>query len=238
MAEQQVIDAEIRDPSQTGKNEARRLRRAGKVPAVLYGSNAATVPLTLQPRQVASMLRSQSGRNTIFSLRVKDGETVQAMLVETQRDPVRESLLHVDLKRIAMDKKLRASVPVVTAGEPQGVKVQGGILEVVLREVEIECLPADIPDRVTVSVEPLLIGQNIRVADLAEQLGDRIRIVSELQGVICHVVAPKAVEEKPAAEAAAEAPAEPEVIKKGKAEEAEEAEPSAKAEKHEKQKKE
>ena len=228
--ERQVIEAEPR--SETGKNEMRRLRKAGRIPAVLYGAGKESVPLSLKPRQLRGFF-SAEGQNAIFELRVRGGESTPAMIVESQREPVREILLHIDLKRIAMDRKLRVAVPVVMTGEAQGVKQQGGYLEQVLREVEVECLPADIPGRLSIDVEPLMLGQSIRIQDLQERLGDRVRFLQDAHSVVCHVVSPKAVEEeKPAVEVAAEAPAEPEVIKKGKAvtEEEEAAEGGAKKE--------
>ena len=213
--ERQVIEAEPR--SETGKNEMRRLRKAGRIPAVLYGAGKESLPLSLNPRQLRGFF-SAEGQNAIFELQVRGGESTPAMIVESQREPVREILLHIDLKRIAMDRKLRVSVPVVMTGEAQGVKQQGGYLEQVLREVEVECLPADIPGRLSIDVEPLMLGQSIRIQDLQERLGDRVRFLQDAHSVVCHVVSPKAVEEeKPAVEVAAEAPAEPEVIKKGKA---------------------
>lgn len=149
-----------------------------------------------------------------------------AMIAETQWEPVRGTVRHVDFKRVLMDKKIRVPVSIVPVGEAQGIKEQGGLFEVVLREVEVECLPADLPEHITVDVSSLLIGQHVRVGDIQKQIGDRVRILRDPQAVVCHVVAPKVVEEaKPAEAAAAEAPAEPEVIKKGKTtEEGEEAE--------------
>ena len=218
--ERQVIAAEPR--SETGKNEMRRMRKAGRVPAVLYGAGKESLPLSLNRRQLRGLLNAE-GQNVIFELQVQGGESTPAMIVESQREPVREILLHLDLKRIAMDRKLRVSVLVVMTGEPQGVKQQGGMLEQVLREVEVECLPADIPARLSIDVEPLMLGQSIRIQDLQERLGEKVRLLQDGHAVVCHVVTPKAVEEKPA-EVVAEAPAEPEVIKKGKvAEEGEEA---------------
>ena len=167
-------------------------------------------------------------------MQVQGGESTPAMIVESQREPVRETVLHMDLKRIAMDRKLRVSVAVVLTGEPQGVKQQAGVLELVMREVEVECFPVDIPARVTIDVEPLMLGQSVRIQDVQERLGDRVRLLQDAHSVVCHVVTPKAVEEeKPAVEAVAEAPAEPEVIKKGKAvtEEEEAAEGTEKTEK-------
>lgn len=219
--ERQVIEAELR--SETRKGAMRRLRKTGHVPAVLYGAGKETLPLALDLKRFRGLLRA-AGQNVIFELQVRGGESTPAMIVESQREPVRETLLHLDLKRIAMDRKLRVSVPVVLTGEPQGVKQQGGVLELVLREVEVECFPADIPARLSLDVEPLTLGQSLRIQELQERLGDRVRLLQDAHAVVCHVVTPKAVEEvKPAAEVVAEAPAEPEVIKKGKAATEEEA---------------
>lgn len=220
--ERQVIEAELR--TETGKNAMNRLRAAGRIPAVLYGAGKQTLPVSLNPRHLRGLLRA-GGQNEIFELRVQGGESTPAMIVETQREPVQETVLHLDLHRIAMDRKLRVSVPVVLAGEAQGVKQQGGVLELVLREVEVECFPADIPARLTLDVGSLMLGQSIHIQDLQQQLGEKVELLQEAHGVVCHVVALKVVEEKPAEEAVAAAPAEPEVIKKGKAvEEGEEAE--------------
>lgn len=220
--ERQVIEAELR--TETGKNAMHRLRAAGRIPAVLYGAGKETLPVSLNPRHLRGLLRA-GGQNEIFELRVQGGESTPAMIVETQREPVRETLLHLDLHRIAMDRKLRVSVPVALAGEAPGVKQQGGVLELVLREVEVECFPADIPARLTLDVGSLLLGQSIRIQDLQQQVGEKVELRHEAHAVICHVVALKVVEEKPVEEAVAAAPAEPEVIKKGKAvEEGEEAE--------------
>src|SRR5438067_2016820 len=136
-----VLEAKPRDSK--GKNEARRLRRSGQVPAVLYGAKKEPVAVSVDPKQVSRILHSASGHNTIFELAL-DGERTRAMIVDWQHEPIKGFLLHVDLKRIAMDQKLHVRVPVVLKGEPAGVKQQGGILEQVLREVELECLPDDI----------------------------------------------------------------------------------------------
>ncbi len=216
--EQQVVAAEVR--TERGKNAARRLRQAGKVPAVLYGAGKGSVALTLNPKQIAGLLRAQ-GQTRIFQLQTSSGESATVMLADPQFDPVQSTLLHVDLHRIAMDRKLRLAVAVVMVGEAAGIKLQGGLLEVVAREIEVECFPADIPPQIRVDVQPLMIGDTIRASDLQTQVGERVRILRDPQAVICHVVAPKLEAEKPAAEAAAEAPAEPEVIKKGKAAEEE-----------------
>ena len=231
------IEAERR--TERGKNAARRVRQAGRVPGVLYGAAGETISLLLDPRQLLAALRSETGQNTLLELHLKEGETGPAMIVQSQFEPVRGRLLHVDLKRIAMDRKLKVSVPIVTTGEPKGVKTQGGILEVVLRAVEVECFPNDIPERIPVAVDELVIGEAVRVADLQKGLGENVLLLEDPTVVICHVVHPKMEEVKPAAEAAAEAPAEPELIKKGKAaEEGEEAaEAGEKGEKGEKREK-
>lgn len=196
-----------------GKGPARQLRRSGLIPATLYGARKQPLSLSVDPNEIGRILHSESGHNTIFNLAVDGGETTAVMVVDWQREPLRGRLLHVDLKRIAMDQTLRVRVPIHTQGEAAGVKTQGGILEVVTREIEIECLPGDIPEQVTVDVTSLSIGQNIRVSDL--QVGAGRRLLTDGDRVVVHVVAVK--EEVVAAPAEAEAaPAEPEVAKKGK----------------------
>jgi len=223
MRKEITVSAEPRQSR--GKNEARRLRVKGLAPAVLYGSDRPTVAVSVNPKDVNKILHSNTGHNTIFNLSVQGGEDTPAMIVDWQNDPVRENLLHVDLKRIDLAKRNAFKVRVHTSGEPKGVKLQGGLLEVITREIEIECLPDEIPELYTVDVGELMIGQNLRASDIA--LGGSIKLVSAPEQVIAHVVALKAeVVETPAAEGAvAAAPAEPEVIKKGKKEEEAEAEP-------------
>lgn len=203
-----------------GKEAAGRLRRAGQVPAVLYGGKKEAVALSIDPKALAAILRSETGHNTVFEV-VMDGdggEKAAVMIVDWQRDPVRGSLLHVDLKRIAMDQRIRVKAPIRSQGDPVGVKVQGGVLDVVTREIELECLPDQIPDHIVVDVSELGIGQNLRVGDL--KLAAGIRVVTAPDRVVAHVVsvreevAPTPVE----AAAVAAAPAEPEVAKKGKGE--------------------
>jgi large subunit ribosomal protein L25 len=212
-----------------GKNAARRLRRSGQVPAVLYGGNRDCLTLAVNAKQLGAILRSQAGHNTIFAVKLPTGNQT-AMLKDWQVDPVQGSLLHVDLLRVAMDVRMRVLVPVHTFGEPQGVKLQGGIFEMVTREVEVECLPADIPKEIRVDVSELMIGKQLRAGDLPLD-AEKARLVTDPQRVIAHVVALRAEEEKPVEAVAAEAaaPAEPEVIKKGKkeVEEGEEAAPAA-----------
>lgn len=222
--QQIVIDATPRE--ERGKNAARRIRRSGQIPAVLYGGTGDPLAVAVNAKQVAGILRSESGHNTIFTVKLPGGEH-KVMLKDWQVDPVKGALLHVDMLRVALDVRMRVKVPVHTFGEPQGVKLQGGIFEMVTREVEIECLPTEIPDEFKVDVTELMIGKQLRAADLPmDPL--KMKLVSDPQRVIAHVVALRAEEEKPAEAAvvAEAAPAEPEVIKKGKkeVEEGEEAE--------------
>ena len=221
MVNRTVIKAEPR--TETGKNVARRLRQSGHMPGVLYGAGQPTVPVSLNPRQVRAVLESETGRNTILTVEVRGGETAKAMLVDWQYEPVHSRLLHVDLKRIVLDQQLRATVPIVRLGEAPGVKLQGGILEFVAREVEVECLPGDIPDNIHADVSGLMIGTNVRVRDL--KVEEKVHVLSDPELVVVHVVAPRQVEEKPAEAAAVPeeaVSAEPEVIRKGAGEEEEE----------------
>ena len=211
-----------------GKNEARRLRRAGQIPAVLYGGKTKAgplkaVPIAVNPVALLRIVRSESGFNTLIGLAVAGGGTSRVLVKDYQLDPVSQHLLHVDFYRVAMDKEITVAVPVVIKGEAKGVKQQGGLLEFVHRELEVECLPSQIPERIELDVAELMLGQSVRVRDL---LSDDIawKAISDLDMMIVHVVAPKAevIEEAPAEAAGlAEEPAEPEVIKKGKVETAE-----------------
>ncbi len=215
--EQIILEASPREDR--GKNAARRLRTTGQIPGVLYGGKGAPVAVAVNAKQLAGIFRSESGHNTIF--KVKFGaQQHTAILKDWQVDPVKGSLLHVDLLKIAMDVRMKVKVPVHTFGEPQGVKLQGGIFEMVTREVEIECLPGEIPGEFRVDVSELMIGKQLRVGDLPVDPA-KMTLVTDPQRVIAHVVALRAEEEKPAGAVAAEAavPAEPEVIKKGKKEE-------------------
>ena len=212
-----------------GKNEARRLRAAGSTPAVLYGSGGDAVAVSLNPKELGQILHSRTGHNTIFNLQVTGGETAPVMIIDWQVDPIKDNLLHADLKRIDLTQRLRVKVPVHTTGDPKGVKLQGGLHEVITREIEIECLPDDIPESYTVDVSELMIGQSVRASEI--QLGASAQLLSPPDAVISHVVALKAEAEPAPAEAVvAAAPAEPEVIKKGKKEE-EAAEPEEKKKK-------
>jgi large subunit ribosomal protein L25 len=223
-----TVEGEVRE--ERGKNAARRTRQGGKVPAILYGGRKDSISLAVNAKQVARILRSESGHNTIFSVRVAGGAEEKAMLKDWQVDPLSGSLLHVDLLRIAMDVRMRVRVPVHTFGEPQGVKMQGGVFETVTREVEIECLPGDIPEEFKMDVSELLIGKQLRAGDLPID-PQKMKLLTDPQRVLAHVVILKK-EEEPVAEAAVAtetAPAEPEVIKKGKKEEEGEAEGTAEA---------
>ena len=231
--EQKLLEAQPRTPGT--KNDARRVRKDGKVPGVVYGAGKHTLSVSLDPRQVSRILHSETGHNTVFDLAV-DGERTKAMIVDWQYEPIKGSLLHIDLKRIAMDQKLRVNVPIELVGEPAGVKQQGGILEQIVREVEIECLPADIPNQIELNVAQLVFGMVLRVSDLPKS--DKIKFITDPDQPVAHVITIKE-EEAPAEAAAGEAaaaPAEPEVIKKGKQETAEEGAEAApeKAEKKEK----
>jgi large subunit ribosomal protein L25 len=221
--EQIIVEAGPRETR--GKNAARRVRRTGQVPAVLYGGKDGAQVLEVNAKQVTAILRSPMGHNTIFKVKF-DGTEQPAILKDWQVDPVRGHLLHVDLMRIAMDVRVRVKIPVHAFGEAQGVKLQGGIFEMVTREVEIECLPAEIPTEFRVDITELTIGKQLRASHIAMD-SEKMKLVTDPQRVIAHVVALRAEEEKPAEAVAAEAvaPAEPEVIKKGKkeAEEGEEA---------------
>jgi len=215
-----TVAAEAR--STRGKNEARRLRVKGLAPAVLYGSHGPAVAVSVNPKEVNRILHSSTGHNTIFNLAVEGGESTPVMVVEWQSDPVKETLLHVDLKRIDLSKRLSVKVRVHTTGDPKGVKIQGGLFEIITREIEIECLPDEIPELYTVEVSELMIGQNLRASEIP--LGGSVKLVSSPEQVIAHVVALKAEATEAAPAEGAAAAAEPEVIKKGKKEEEGEAE--------------
>jgi large subunit ribosomal protein L25 len=223
--------------AERGKNEARRLRAKGSAPAVLYGPGGESVAVAVSPKEVNRILHSKAGHNTIFNLTVQGGETTPVMIVDWQNDPIKDSLLHVDLKRIDLTERIRVKVPVHTTGEPKGVKLQGGLHELITREIEIECLPDDIPEGFSVEVGELMMGQSIRAGEIP--LSASMKLLSPADSVISHVVALKVeAEPEPAAvEGAPAAPAEPEVIKKGKKEEEGAVAPVAEEKEKEKEKK-
>jgi large subunit ribosomal protein L25 len=235
--EQNTLEAQAREAGT--KNHARRVRRDGKIPAVVYGAGKSSVPVTVDPRHVLRILHSETGHNTIFDLTLNGGEHTKAMIVDWQYEPIKGRLLHIDLKRIALDKVLKVSVPIVLKGEAAGVKQEGGILEQMLREVEIECLPGDIPSHIDADVTELTFGKVLRVSDLPHS--EKLKFLTDANQPVAHVTSVKeevAATPEAAAEAAAAGPAEPEVIKKGKQDAEEEgAEAPAKGEKAEKKEK-
>jgi large subunit ribosomal protein L25 len=234
-----TLDAVERN--QRGKNEARRLRASGRIPAVVYGEREGGRAIAVDPKSLARILRTEQGANTLIALNLPGGGGAQVLVKEYQLDPVTHELLHADFYRVAMDKVIRVQVTVVAQGEPKGVKQQGGVLDIVHRQIEIECLPSDIPKHIEVDVTEMMVGQSIRVRDIATN--PKWKSLSDPDMMILHVIIPKVEEEPVAADAAAvaaaapAAPAEPEVIKKGKKEEAEAAETPAPAAAGKKEKK-
>jgi large subunit ribosomal protein L25 len=220
-----------------GKNEARRLRVTGRIPAVVYGVKESGRAIAVDPKILSRILRTELGANTLIKLNLDGAADTLVLVKEYQIDPVTHQLLHADFYRVAMDKVIRVTVTVVPRGEPKGVKQQGGVLDIVHRQIEIECLPADIPEHIDVDVTEMMVGQSVRVRDVATDA--KWKALSDPEMMILHVIIPK-VEEVVAtpeavAAAASAAPAEPEVIKKGKKEEAEgEEAPAAPAKKEKK----
>jgi large subunit ribosomal protein L25 len=220
----EVVVAKPRTVPSNGKfnkNAARRVRVAGKIPAVLYGGGHDAVAIEVDPKQISRILFSETGHNTIFDVEVGTQPAAKAMIVDWQREPIKDQLIHIDLKRIALDKRLRVSVRVKLLGIPVGVRTAGGILDQVLREVEIECLPADIPNHIDVDVSNLEMFASLRVSDLPHS--DKIKFLNSEDATVAHVVsireevveAPAEGEVAATPEAGA-APTEPEVAKKGK----------------------
>jgi large subunit ribosomal protein L25 len=209
-----VVTAEARESR--GKNEARRLRVKGQIPAVIYGAFKDPRAVTVNPKDILKIIHSKTGHNSIFDVEVAGAEKTPVIVADEQYHPVKGNLMHIDLKRIDLARKLRVSIPVHVTGDAKGVKQQGGVLDVVTKAVEIECVPDDIPDQFDVNVGELMIGSSIRVSDLPVK--DGVRILTSPEVVIVHVVGIKE-EAAPAAEVTAAVP-EPEVAKKGKKEEA------------------
>jgi large subunit ribosomal protein L25 len=222
-----ILEAKKRDGR--GKNEARRLRAAGRVPAVVYGARKAGqapegVPVAVDPKEVLRILHSESGANTLINLKLDGGES-RVMVRDYQLDPVSHALLHADFYQLAMDRAMVVTVPIVIKGESAGVKQQGGLLDFVTRDIQVQCLPVDIPERIEVDVTELMLHQSVRVRDLP--VSPKWKPVTDGDTMLVHIIVPKAEEvATPTAEAAA-APAaagtEPEVIKKGKTDKDEEA---------------
>ncbi|MGC2163564.1 MAG: 50S ribosomal protein L25 [Silvibacterium sp.] len=226
MNSQEVVAATPRE-GKFNKNAARRVRAKGRIPAVVYGAAEPSVAIEVDPKQILKILHSDTGHNSIFDLEINKvnasgGAKAKAMIVDWQYEPIKGSLLHIDLKRIAMDKAIRVEVPIQLIGIANGVKNQGGILDQVLREIEIECLPGDIPGHIDADVTNLSFGDVLRVADLPHS--DKLKFLTDEDATVAHVTAIKE-EVAPAADAvaadAAATPAEPEVAKKGKTETAE-----------------
>ncbi len=215
-----VLEAVKRD--QFGRNNAGRLRQQGRIPVVLYGGDAKTTEsLAVDPKELSKILHSHSGVNTLISLKYDGAGDLRVLVKEYQLDPVSHKLLHVDFYRIAMDKVLRVTVPIHLTGESKGVKDEGGIVDFVHRDLEVECLPADIPEHITVDISGLMLHDGVRVRDLPAS--DKWKAVTDADMLIVHIVPPKVEAEPAPADAAAAAatpaaPAEPEVIKKGKVE--------------------
>jgi large subunit ribosomal protein L25 len=202
--------------AETGKNETRRARREGKVPGVVYGAGKPTVPIELSRRELTDVFRAGAGENTIFLLKLAGSEQSRhAMIRELSRDPVSRHPLHIDFVRVLMDEKIRIKVPIEVVGLARGVKTDGGILDFVTREVEVECLPTNIPAKLPIDVTELGIGDALRIASLPPVSG--VTVVDDPEKVLVHVAHPTQEKEPAAvaAEAAAE-PTEPEVLKKGK----------------------
>ena len=221
-----ILEATARDSF--GKNEARRTRRSGRVPAVVYGASGEggsrdATPIAVDPRALLKILHSESGANTLISLKLGGTGDARVLIKEYQLDPVTHAVLHADFYRVRMDRTIHVTIPVTVKGEPKGVKQQGGILEFIRREIEVECLPADIPEHVEIDVSELMLHQGVRVRDIA--VDARWKSVSDPDMMLVHVILPKAEEVVATPEATAAAatatPAEPEVIKKGKKEEEE-----------------
>ena len=220
-----ILEATARDSF--GKNEARRTRRAGRVPAVMYGASAEgearnATPIAVDPRALLKILHSESGANTLISLKLRDGGGARVLIKEYQLDPVTHAVLHADFYRVRMDRAIQVTIPVTVKGEPRGVKQQGGLLEFIRREIDVECLPADIPEHVEVDVSELMLHQGVRVRDIVPA-DAKWRPLSDPEMMLVHVILPKAEEvaatPETVAAAAIATPVEPEVIKKGKKDE-------------------
>ena len=210
-----ILEAQARDTF--GKNEARRIRREGKVPAVLYGGDRTATPIAVAPKALLKILHSDSGQNTLISLKLAGGADTRVLVKDFQLDPITNALLHADFYRVNMDRKITVTVPLVFKGEPRGVKVEGGVMEILHREIEVETLPAEIPDGIEIDVRELGLNDSVHLRDVAT--GVSWTPISDLDLMLVHVVTPRAVEEPVAETAVVAAPvagSEPEVIKKGK----------------------
>jgi len=209
-----VLEAQARDTF--GKNEARRTRRGGQVPGVLYGGDGkGATPIAVPPKALLKILHSEAGQNTLISLKLAGGGDSRVLVKDFQLDPITHQLLHADFYQLAMDKAITVTVPVILRGEPRGVKLQGGLLDFVTREIQVQCLPTDIPEHIDVDVTEMALNQSVRVRDLAQDA--KWKPVTDADTMLVHIVMPKAEESAAAATAeGATATAEPEVVKKGK----------------------
>lgn len=201
------------------KNHARRVRVSGLIPAVVYGAGQPSVAVTVDPKVITRILHSDAGHNTIFDLTVEGAGAAKGMIVDWQNEPIKGKLLHIDIKRVAMDKMMRVTVPVQLVGTATGVKTQGGVMSQVLHEVEIECLPGDIPSHIDVDVSNLEINGAVHISDLPHST--KIKFLGEETAVVAHVTMVKEEVTEDVAATAAATPTEPEVVKKGKQETAE-----------------
>ena len=195
------------------KNHARRVRVEGLIPAVVYGAGQPSVPVTVDPKVITKILYSESGHNSIFDLNIEGAAPTKVMIVDWQNEPIKGKLLHIDLKRIAMNVTMRVSVPIQLTGTAVGVKVGGGVLSQVLHEVEIECLPSDIPSHIDVDITNLELNGAIHIKDLPH--AGNLKFLSEEDELVAHVTTMK---EDASTEPVVNAPSEPEVAKKGKQE--------------------
>lgn len=180
-----VIEAALREAGSS--NEARRMRRDRKLPAVVYGGDRESNPITLNPREIVSILKSESGQNTVFQLKLDGGVSETVMIFDVQIDPITHSLVHADLVRIAMDVELEVEIPIELIGEPIGVRLHGGVLDHSLRELTVTCLPGDIPEQIVVDVSELDLHDSIRVADLP--IPDNVKVKTDPDRSVASVVA-------------------------------------------------
>ncbi len=218
---------EVEERTSIGKNESRRLRHSGKIPAVLYGAGKRNFPVTVDPDQVEKILNSEAGANTLLDLKLKGPNTQRkAMIREYQTDPVKGTVVHADFIRIEMDQKLQIHVPVRVSGVAPGVKDQGGVLEIVQRTLDVSCLPADIPEMIQVDISALNLGDQVRLGDL--KVASNVEVLQPADTVVVTIVLPRAIEEETTEVEGEEEGAEPEVIAKGKKEDEDE---SAKSDK-------
>jgi large subunit ribosomal protein L25 len=211
-----TVNAEAREG--TGKSHTRRLRSKGMIPVAIYGEGKDPAAVAVNAKEIANILRSDSGHNTIFTVALPNGGDSSTVIIKDyQVDPVRGRLLHADLLRLSMSEVTRVSVAIEVVGEPAGMKLEGGILDLQLREVEVECLPGDIPEAVELDVSELRVGDHLTVADLKYDR-EKVKVMTDESHVVTVLLAPRLAEEEAPAVAEGESEGEPEVIKKGKTE--------------------